>query len=67
MTNKILYKKILIIFLSLLTIVSITIAAFSTLLLISINNTIENVKIPEVNIQADFEIRRGNLDYKWEN
>ncbi len=64
MKNKILNKKILKIFLSLIIIIYIIITSYSIIIIISVEEIIENIKIPEVNVKIDFEKLTGEaLEY----
>jgi LEA14-like dessication related protein len=64
MKNKILNKKVLKIFLVLIILVSIIISAEFILIVTSVEEIIENVKIPEINIETDFEKLTGKgLEY----
>jgi len=64
MKNKILNKKILKIFLLILILISIIVSAYCIIIVTSVKEIIENVKIPEVNVEADFEKLTGEgLEY----
>ncbi len=64
MKNKILNKKILKIFLLVIIIISIIITAYSIIIVTSVEEIIENVKIPEINVETDFEKLTGEgLEY----
>ena len=64
MKNKTLNKKILKLFLLVIIIISIIITSYSIIIVISVEEIIKNVKIPEINVEIDFEKLTGEgLEY----
>ncbi len=64
MKNKILNKKNLKIFLLTIILISIIISAYCIIIVPSVKEIIENVKIPEINIETDFKkLTREGLEY----
>jgi LEA14-like dessication related protein len=55
MKNKILNNRILKIFLVIIILISIILFGYFVINITSVKETIENVKIPEINVEADFE------------